>query len=413
MYRLFTYIVPPVRPMKYGALANGSMEIQVGTGGTFVHHLLPRDPQPLFKSRRFLRIAAGTRRAPAHAMSPLAKLAVAVSLLATAACSADDPGTGVDDVTESAPAARWPIVLVPAFHATTKNSWSLERVAEALEADHHFVWLADLPPYAGTPERAEALAHEIDAAATAFCAERKPADDPRACFDATKVHLVGHSQGGLDARWVASNGGYGPWIVSVTTLSTPHRGTPLGDVGLSLLEDDRAEAEVGKLLKLALSTMLDELLVDTVAGPGLADAFYWLSEARYRHEPEIPDAEGVVYQSWAGVATSDGDLPDVTACDGKGRFPQGRAAELDGVIDAARFGVVAKIFDAAHKPYDGHIPVESAKHGDFLGCVPVDHLDLIGRPDGQQDENLKKTGFDYRAFYRELGAGLVRIEERP
>jgi pimeloyl-ACP methyl ester carboxylesterase len=60
---------------------------------------------------------------------------------------------------------------------------------------------------------------------------------------AEKVHLVGHSQGGLDARVLVAPAcpaadtpigpllglGYGPHVASVTTLATPHLGSPLAD----------------------------------------------------------------------------------------------------------------------------------------------------------------------------------------
>src|SRR5207244_3991429 len=72
-------------------------------------------------------------------------------------------GGGKADDLESR-AARFPIVLVHAFHATASNSWSLERVEEALLEDGHFVVLADLPPYASTPERARVLLDQLDTA---------------------------------------------------------------------------------------------------------------------------------------------------------------------------------------------------------------------------------------------------------
>src|ERR1035437_7341544 len=45
---------------------------------------------------------------------------------------------------------------------------------------------------------------------------------------AKKVNLIGHSMGGLDARYVAA---VRPDLVaSVTTVSTPHLGSPVADV---------------------------------------------------------------------------------------------------------------------------------------------------------------------------------------
>lgn len=335
----------------------------------------------------------------------------ALGLMGLVACGPADSGSHSSDVAEN-PAARLPIVLLHAFHATTENSWSMQNVADALRARGHFVHLAKLPPYAGTPERALAAQAEIEAARERFCEERG-AGDLGACVESTKVHLVGHSQGGLDARYAVSHHDRGRFVATVTTIGAPHQGTPIGDVGLSLLGDARAETEVSALLELALHNMLSKLLIDAVTPDGLADAFYWLSQARYQESPDImPDVPGVRYMSWAGVATSDGELPDVSVCDDLGRFPSGRAGEFRGVLDAERFGIVKNVFDDSTRPNDGHIPVVSAKYGEFLGCVPADHLDLIGRPDGQVEGNAREAGFDYRIFYQELGDRLVEVENQ-
>lgn len=58
-----------------------------------------------------------------------------------------------------------------------------------------------------------------------------------------RVHLIAHSLGGLDCRYLISTLKLAPRVISLTTVGTPHRGTPLADVGtfrfrgaISLLE---------------------------------------------------------------------------------------------------------------------------------------------------------------------------------
>jgi hypothetical protein len=276
-----------------------------------------------------------------------------------------------------------------------------------------------VPQYAGTPARAAALVGEIDRARRAFCAERST-DAPEECLARTRVHLLGHSQGGLDARYAVGVLDQAAVTASVTTLGTPHQGTPLGDAGLALLGDPRgagtfvaARAALARLLEEALELDLDGLAPAALAD--LADAFYWLSEARARaqadgREEAIADAPGVVYRSWAGIATLDGALPEVAACAGRSDFPTGRAARFTGLADAVTFKLIAPVFDAEHRPYDGHIPVASALHGELRGCVAADHLDLIGRPDEQHAKGVAETGFDYRELVRAVGSDLARIE---
>jgi triacylglycerol lipase len=55
---------------------------------------------------------------------------------------------------------------------------------------------------------------------------------------ATKVHLLGHSQGGLVSRYIASHSSslYGK-ISTVTTLNAVHRGSPVADIGLGVIPD--------------------------------------------------------------------------------------------------------------------------------------------------------------------------------
>jgi len=46
----------------------------------------------------------------------------------------------------------------------------------------------------------------------------------------TRVHILAHRMGGLDARWVIVQEGMADKIASLTTIATPHRGTTLGDL---------------------------------------------------------------------------------------------------------------------------------------------------------------------------------------
>ena len=48
----------------------------------------------------------------------------------------------------------------------------------------------------------------------------------------TKVHIIGHSMGGLDARYAIVNHGLADRVASLTTIGTPHLGTSFADWGL-------------------------------------------------------------------------------------------------------------------------------------------------------------------------------------
>jgi len=57
------------------------------------------------------------------------------------------------------------------------------------------------------------------------------------------------------------------------------------------------------------------------------------------------------------------------------------------------------------RPNDGMATVESAKWGNFRGCIPADHLDEVGQV-GHHGK-LRWTGFDHLRFYRNVAFDLA------
>ena len=56
-------------------------------------------------------------------------------------------------------------------------------------------------------------------------------------FPTGEIHIIAHSMGGLDSRFLLSNNllGLADRVVSLSTLSTPHRGSPVADLVLGLI----------------------------------------------------------------------------------------------------------------------------------------------------------------------------------
>src|SRR5215213_9458500 len=94
-----------------------------------------------------------------------------------------------------------------------------------------------------------------------------------------RLMLVGHSMGGLDARFAASRLDPGRRIGHVVTLGTPHRGTPLADLAL------RDRVCLTRLLRFADRGALGDL---TSEGAGRLDEL-------------MPDRPDVAYLSLAGA----------------------------------------------------------------------------------------------------------------
>lgn len=163
----------------------------------------------------------------------------------------------------------------------------------------------------------------------------------------TPVNIVAHSMGGLDARYVAAHltGGGGDGarrVASVTTLSTPHRGSPFADHVL-------AREAAGWMYLPRLYRALER------AGLG-TEAFAQLTTGHMRDfNQEVPDVPGVRYFSYGAVM----DEPSLLS----------------------PFRIPKRIIDAQEGQNDGLVSVESSKWGVYQGTlVGVNHLDLINWP---------------------------------
>ena len=104
---------------------------------------------------------------------------------------------------------------------------AVEYVKKRLDKGLARVEATEVSPTGGTQERASVLAGQI----TDFLEG-----------DTEVIHIIGHSMGGLDARRLVTPGDKDLQIhkklnkpVTITTVSTPHRGSPLADFGYEIL----------------------------------------------------------------------------------------------------------------------------------------------------------------------------------
>jgi triacylglycerol lipase len=213
-----------------------------------------------------------------------------------------------------------------------------------------------------------------------------------------KVNLVGHSQGGLDARYVAA---VRPDLVaSVTTLATPHRGTPIADIVLGLVEDDRLRSLADRLVRLIGAPLWDASGEETsvfaalrqFSTPGVEDF-----NARY------PNVDAVAYYSITGRTDRDDGMPECEATD-EPPFITRYWRDLDPVEPL--LDIPEQIVDGGDADIvnDGLVRVHDARWGRFLGCIPADHFDEIGQLFG--DSPGRDNDFEHRRFYRDLVAFL-------
>ncbi|HEV3258095.1 MAG TPA: alpha/beta fold hydrolase [Gemmataceae bacterium] len=223
------------------------------------------------------------------------------------------------------PRLRSPIVLVPGllgFDRLRLGHWTLvsyfSGLPEALSAAGNRVLTVSPSPTAGVAERASQLKAFLD---------RHAPGEP--------VHILGHSMGGLDSRYMISRLGMAPRVLSLTTIATPHRGSPFADWGVRRLR---------RLVKPVL---------DWFSLPG--QAFYDLTTANCRvFNEQVPNAAGVRYFSVAG------------------RY-QGDWRRLEWQLSH-------RIVTKAEGPNDGLVSLASATHGESTEVWEGDHLSLVNWP---------------------------------
>src|SRR5690606_28906550 len=110
-----------------------------------------------------------------------------------------------------------------------------------------------------------------------------------------RVNLIGHSQGGLDARWVAYQ--RPELVASVTTFATPHRGSPMADVVLGLVEDPRARDLADRLVRLIGAPLWDAAGEETSVFASLRQ---FSSSGSADFNTRITNQPGVAYYSITG-----------------------------------------------------------------------------------------------------------------
>jgi triacylglycerol lipase len=240
----------------------------------------------------------------------------------------------------------------------------------------------------------------------------------------TKLNLVCYAVGGLDCRYLAAKGGlfegdkrgYAEMldaVASITTIATPHRGTRVADAALAALESGTAQDILGALAGSSEASVLPQ-------GGSLQRTLEGLTmDASIAFNAKIADADGITYQSFAGVshilarssASSEASIAKYcTGADGTARLYR-HEGDNDAMNEllwvTAPWSSTSRGDDGSvvASPSDGMISVASAKWGEFRGCVPADHYDVIGQlghttRDGQ-------SGFDAPRFYAWVASDLA------
>ncbi|MDP3156612.1 MAG: triacylglycerol lipase [Archangium sp.] len=257
-------------------------------------------------------------------------------------------------------------------------------VKDALVADGELeVFTPTVDPFNDSATRSAQLERQIEAIL--------------ASTGAAKVNVIAHSQGGLDTRLVANR--RPELISSVITVSTPHHGTPVSDLVARGLQDPRARAAVDAIINIAAPSLWSDATKDSSITAALAQ---FETSRMADFNARVVDRPGVRFFSVAGRSALRRVADTCDADDGTRppfiRTYDGTLDPVSPMLDATEFIISPNVFDPVGN--DGLVPVESAKWGTFLGCIPADHLDEIGQIGGLSPG----LGNDWRhkPFYRSL-----------
>jgi triacylglycerol lipase len=204
------------------------------------------------------------------------------------------------------------------------------------------VFVPELDPTQGVEFRGTQLRDQIQAAFHAGTLD-----------SGEKTHIIAHSLGGLDSRFILSPGNPNPLQVpvrSLTTIATPHRGTAVADA----IENPAALLPFRHLPFVATVNLLEPALNTLcISLNGLRDL---TTRACQAFSQKFPDNPSVSYFSSAGS--------------GRPAFPRTCAAFL----------LFHQYISAATgQENDGMVPVPSAHWGTFDSSTwPGDHGELIG-----------------------------------
>lgn len=185
-----------------------------------------------------------------------------------------------------------------------------------------------------------------------------------------KVNIIAHSKGGLDARYAIDCLDMAPFVASLTTINTPHKGCMWVDRLLFRLPKGLLEIVAVKYN--ALFTRLGD------TNPDFTAAVMDLTAANCaKLNQEMPEPEGIVRQSVMSLMQSAGSAS----------FPLNLGYLLVKPVEGANDGLVSET---------------SAKWGNFLGTLTckkrrgISHGDMIDL----FRENI--SGFDVREYYVSL-----------
>ncbi len=182
------------------------------------------------------------------------------------------------------------------------------------------------------------------------------------------VNIVAHSLGGLDARFLATIF-KSKQIVSITTIGTPHKGTPLANWAARQIDGRGFWYWFFRVLGYDMEQrhFLKELTTDSMA----------------RFNPRVPDQPGIRYYS---VRT-------------KASFA---AKNMSYFLWFPAHWLEAEAHSLAQQGHDGMVPFDSQGWGREIATLELDHLGQMNHHGGRFLDEEEKSLQMYKLIYENL-----------
>lgn len=194
---------------------------------------------------------------------------------------------------------------------------------------------------------------------------------------AKKVNIIAHSKGGLDARYAISKLQMGPYVASLTTMNTPHRGCRFVDYACQLPEG---------LYRMVASCFDRTFRKFGDRNPDFYTATHQFStKESERFNEQVLDDQQVYYQSYTSKMKYPWShlLLSIPYC-----IIKPLEGENDGLVsvDSAKWGEFQGVFSNVHMRGISHGDIIDLKREDYKGFDPVEtYIKIVA--------DLKKKGF--------------------
>lgn len=282
-------------------------------------------------------------------------------VLSTVACMNSSKSKQDSDLLED---MQYPVLLVDGL----ARRGDLEALATFDDELHHLrelgaqAYMNNRDAFGSIETNAELLAADVDRVLAETNADR--------------LHIIAHSKGGLDARYLITAMGYADKIATLTTIATPHRGTAVADYIVAHMGD--AEDVLAQVVDWVAGLLGDEV-------PDSEQALHQLTrESMQEFNQQVVDQPQVRYISYA--------------------------ARVDASYPHPVWARMAQQLYDEEGSNDGLVSVYSARWGEFAGIVnelydheQVGHRDVVG-----MNTIWNNMGFPYLRFITDV---VLNLEE--